>query len=106
MKQCITINQLNELTDKGKERLREWWAKKGLSRGLKDGDGFYTALPILSVGQMIEFLDENRSYPVVNDESGELLSGCIEIKNATIWWDEETNLCDALWEACREVLSG
>ncbi len=130
MKQNITIEQLNELSDKGKERLRDWWKPTGLeliiyqfSKGWEETenypDGEYgclvepdhpenkgNALPRLSIGQMIEFLDEYDPSSI-GAEGG-------------YWWDyvltisdnqivpsggyNENFLCDALWQAVKEIL--
>ena len=88
MKQNITTKQLNELSKKGKERLRKWWKS---SKGdiftwhdgykIEDGLNWYVDVvvedgekqevlypsgkktkryPLLSIGQMIEFLVEKQ----------------------------------------------
>jgi len=84
MKQHITIKQLNELSEKGKERLRKWWKPAGEGGEVYVSDnktfiycpacsGEYHPMekgttrkypsglvekyyPLLSIGQMIEFL--------------------------------------------------
>lgn len=130
MKQHITQIQLNQLSDKGKERLRDWcyntfiqydddqvlmylpdeeggegriiggnWdqeitlytlvsgdVKPYLQQKLKNYEG--RMYPLLSLGQMIEFLDDNR------------------IVNCYINWDMAPGyeLADALWETVKEVL--
>jgi hypothetical protein len=158
MKQHITIDQLNELSEKGKERLREWWKPEVgdwfitrysslyyiygrpddndedygepqlLTRQETDsgyygwdlGDTFpneesqesgysYTgdqkargieilkdALPLLSIGQMIEFLEEHKFLRKSHWENTD--------SNATeVAWIH--NICDNLWEAVKEVLN-
>jgi len=171
MKQHITLKQLNELSEKGKKRLKKWWKPKegdwvytpdwyedepiyakdanwdygkiydedgkqiGISAptpeikrwkkvkqkgyewlyGITDEDGDLISvgkadLPLLSIGQMIEFLDENVGHPHWEFErSHGIDSHGWEIE---IWGImEEDNfrkggreLCDALWEAVKELL--
>jgi hypothetical protein len=141
MKQHITIEQLKELSEKGKERLRKWWepkkydlivthsdylGKDGFQIGffvsdygyLNSGyriDGEYTngyrekndCLPLLSIGQMIEFLEEHEFYNFLSIEK----TGT----NWTVWIEEadltrdkvgryQSELCDALWEAVKLVI--
>lgn len=140
MKQFIAIEQLNELSDKAKGKLREWWEPKAgdwfygtygdrdvdneyydnfsiwiLSPYPTDG-GFYgaslneeedaapdkNALPLLSIGQMIEFLDTK-------------VKPCYELRKIDLMWliditldkfyqSKDYELCDALWEAIKYIL--
>ncbi len=106
MKQHITVKQLKELSDFGKGKLRKWWGK-----GKQKKNAYWWTdklnLPLLSIGQMIEFLDE---------QSGEDISSYSERAGNvhtvgkpwhhwfTIHWDKEYDeLCDALWEAVKEI---
>lgn len=100
MKQHITAEQLNELSEKGKKKLRKWSQNLDSSFDLtEDNDN---GLPLLSIGQMIEFLQQHhlKTDPMnmTITYSSSLLS----------WWfkDEKQyrELCDALWEAVKEVL--
>ena len=161
MKKNITVNQLNELSEKGKERLREWWKPKEgdwvyttwrefgskgefvIFEDKTDDDGLFIdysnedfypnadsisenkLLPLLSIGQMIEFLDEhNNLYAINSPQKGELNKGDLQHKNDDKFWNDrdmanpydwqvEKNsvgsfnskeLCDALWEAVKEIL--
>lgn len=120
MKQNITNDQLNKLSEKGKERLRKWWFKEGIGKGKKDGTGYYVALPLLSIGQLIEFLDEH-----INTSTTKIIITTGLRKNewfprAEKWAvgyggnDEmvkisrhnyfKNDLCDALWQAVKEIL--
>ena len=140
MKQTITVKQLQELTEEQKERLREWWV-------VREGDRFFAkgkwediagesapgcvesydfdgeswdkkdCLPLLSVGQCIELLEEK--YPngisfhsdwgdcsevwivLVQDTQGDDPPDSF-IDRITITRDHE--LIDALWQAVKEVL--
>jgi len=90
MKQYPTIKQIDELSKKGKEALWQWRIKQKI-----DGTyqwGRFKTLPLLSIGQMIEFLEESQV-----GEGGEVL-----IEWSEAYGDEE--LCDALWLAVKEVL--
>jgi hypothetical protein len=95
MKQNITTKQLNELSEEGEERLREWIVDH--SEYYPDWDAQWP-LPLLSIGRMIEFLGD-----VVIDVDlvdGELNGG--GYINETM--DDGLQFCDALWEAVKEVL--
>jgi hypothetical protein len=121
MKQIITVEQLMELTEEQKQRLRELWKREF-------GDVFYITdykdnkeaqmqvmdrvwqlivkdyrkefLPLLSIGQMIELLIQHH---------GEYWSDSISKINGTtysknIYFTYEDELCDALWQAVKQVL--
>lgn len=140
MKQHITPEQLQELSEEQKERLRRWWV-------VREGDRFFAkgkwediagesapgcvesydfdgeswdkkdCLPLLSVGQCIELLEEK--YPngisfhsdwgdcsevwivLVQDTQGDDPPDSF-IDRITITRDHE--LIDALWQAVKEVL--
>lgn len=119
MKQHIEVTQSNELGDKAKERLRGWWRPQvgdfwnddGYERCV-DSDykqGIYDN-PLLSIGQMIEFLDENKEeFDVIYKTRNEWGVGSYErdgyngdfIYSFVEYCDE---LCDALWEAVKDTL--
>jgi hypothetical protein len=101
MKQHITPDQLNELSEKGKRRLIQWYNLKKID-DLKNKTGDAPKTPLLSIGQMIEFLEETTKYQLHilrrtvdwkiihgKQQYGKVLGG---------------ELCDALWEAVKEVL--
>lgn len=109
MKQRITFEQLNELTDEQKEQLREWWKPKvgdfyiWHSEGMKSEGEFLAtddvgpwadeeagqyAIPVLSVGQMIDILHARNSG----------------FGNHHIDFDWEGELCDALWDEVKQLL--
>lgn len=136
MKQNITKDQLNELTDKAKDRLNKWWKPKegdrfyttdphsfiGLDEEIKesivcpemqwDEESFVTVnddlgkdyYPLLSIGQMIEFLDEykqNKEWKIEKttyDERGGWFWS-VDGKKQYV-----RSLCDALFEAVKEIL--
>jgi len=155
MKQYITAKQLNELSTKGKERLRKWWKPKEgdclywikpqCTWWLVQYDGTYmyddiesiekftetnneekAFLPILSIGQMIEFLEEKAHFIRLHDtihsrsekqglvtmsaDKGWTLESAFDDKNKDyLNWRtdikiEKKELCDALWSAVKEKL--
>lgn len=110
MKQHITSDQLNELSDKAKNKLwkmaephdyefNEMGAnvcnRCGNFQSIPDFPG--KCLPLLSIGQMIEFLVDNNS-PMIKNDMGTI--GSFE------WVAGSEELCDDLWEAVKEVLEG
>ncbi len=134
MKQHITIDDLNQLSEKGKEKYINtfWFTHNGEPIDfVEDGrtGKRYTKsnlpvedYPLLSIGQMIEFLDENIGKRKI------ILSTGLTFSNDEIVWfprkekwvvgygleDERVEesktkyykdeLCSALWEAVKEVL--
>lgn len=103
MKQHISKEQIKELSDKGKERLREWVIKSNLSRDdskfiyYKFSNDTYGYLPLLSIGQMIEFLGEDIHF-IRREETGWRLD------TKYCEYEDYEELCDALWEAVKQVL--
>ncbi len=136
MKQRISAEQLNELSDKGKEKLRVWWKPKWhdifvwTDKAVKDkrlsvtkkdlkeprnmlwtnyseespelfrdrNDG--NILPLLSIGQLIEFLDDKRDRQL---QIGKCKDGW-NLPEERVHEDETKELIDCLWRACKEVL--
>jgi hypothetical protein len=125
MKLHINQEQLNELSDKGKERLREWWENSDLYPELDD-DFVHLYIPegnmypLLSIGQMIEFLDEysKKDWKIDTNFHDDLINckdhlGLHEYEvrwandKGQIGFVSESNiLSDALWKAVKEVLEG
>lgn len=126
MKQHITTKQLNELSEKGKEKLRKWWqpkmgesaynteAKKRVvidayheSMVAAHGKAYwYVFLPLLSIGQMIEFLGDNKIklFFVFSKQLGWKNNGT-HTSSITLEKHGKEKLCDVLWEAVKEVLN-
>lgn len=98
MKQHITIEQLNELSDKAKEKLREWWEPEEYpfyddEREMQD---LYEMFPLMSIGQMIEFLDYHNRQPQLN-------FALVDTLHTGKLFPPDF-MCDALWEAVKLVL--
>ena len=108
MKQHITSEQLAQLTDLQKEKLREWWEPQDEDMVEQQG-----LLPLLSIARMIELLAERLArithipaspkhparwhvivYVDVHDNK------VIPLREITA-----PNLTDALWQAVKEVLA-
>lgn len=128
MKQRITIEQLRELSDTELAKLKEWWEPMNgdaytNSEGYEVGGGencvfFIDEIegnrivygdyicvwnieevdPLLSIGQMIEFLGDNEAL-----ESD--FNGSTVIRTDTCPPEYNyTSICDALWEVVKKVL--
>src|SRR5258708_757804 len=115
MKQHIMPVQLNELSEKNLKKLQEWWKpQKGdlhtklpifdraiifsYSDGMI-GDNNY---PLLSIGQMIQFLDENTKYEFhIFRRMVDWKIIYEEMQYGKILGQE---LCYSLWDAIKESL--
>jgi hypothetical protein len=117
MKQRITIEQLNKLTHEQKERLREWWNPNvGDFILLTNGEEFVLSftppehlyntyklegnLPLLSIGQMIEFIQEKK--PLKSISKARFDKWTVNIETSTLGYKDE--LCDSLWETMTRIL--
>src|SRR5438045_465365 len=95
MKQHITIAQYNALSSEAKKILIAWY-KNNLNKhygGYEEEETKQMIIynyPLLSVGQMIEFL---------MDHTPPRKLGVRELS-----WLDDTELCDGLWEQVKEVL--
>lgn len=129
MKQRITVDQLKELSPEQQERLRERWKEW---RKPEEGDRFATpehehfigetdgmggtfqlydykyALPLLSIGQLIQLLKEHDKCLSITH-----LMNYTDGKNYWCWqvelrhlnaWEKSYELVDALWEVLKEIL--
>lgn len=101
MKQHITIEQLNELSEKGKEKeqiYRENWYKT-VYKG--DQVNRWSQHMFWNIGQMIEFLEHNHLDQIehVVHWTGNICEWRVNKK------EKKEEICDALWEAVKEVLN-
>ncbi|HEC65799.1 MAG TPA: hypothetical protein ENI23_10915 [bacterium] len=81
--------------------------EKGIEKMHGDGEGnwvHFSNLPLLSIGQMIEFLDENKELTTEYIAKSGLLTPSNIDSFKKISWKPNTELCDSLWEAVKEVL--
>ena len=135
MKQYITEEQLEELSEKGKKRLLRWYkpsigdsyfvvwfgskVENYTAESLKElgrNDGLYIKWPLLSVGQMIKFLGWDdmeihkgspptyymrKKYPDRVNQRWFVQDG--DYENAGKCF-EGFSICDALWQAVKDVL--
>jgi hypothetical protein len=95
MKQHITLSQLNVLSEEGKRR---YWAYSK-NRGWRRPDSDYD---LWSIGQMIEFLDEKRKGKWFLHTQDRILYWGENNEYSYDYYDSE--LCDALWQAVKEIL--
>lgn len=113
MKQHITVEQLRELSDKGKRKLKNWFKKTygydlveeitgqpGKESCIICGLPYYT----LSIGQMIEYLMETNNYfsDSYIDDSFEHTISTVNYGELELGWRGE--LCDKLWELVKNDL--
>ena len=98
MKQHITIEQWNELPPSGQVKIRKLWRNNGQEVNL-------LGVNDINIGQMIEFLDEqNENFDVIYRYKGGWEVGSKDHNDILAFSDKE-ELCDALWEAVKEVLN-
>jgi len=97
MKQNITADQLGELSEKGKLHLWSWSKTRGRFGMVASLNKFEYPLPLLSIGNMIEFLEDVSIHKWYG-------RWYVEPKNMNEIVKRE--LCDVLWSACKEVLEG
>jgi len=118
MKQTITVEQFDELGNKQKQALRDWWKPRPGDHAYFDGrykvmieaDSPFVGTfdvnyyPILSIGQMIEFLMETNNY-IQDSYIDDSYKNKIQVGDygvLGIGWDGE--ICDTLWKTVKEVL--
>lgn len=93
MKHYVTVDQVNELSTKGKERFIEWYNgknfldKQGSLEFIKSRPKW---IPLPSIGQMIEFLGDEYIHAI--HEYG------------SVEWVSADKVCDDLWKKVKEVL--
>lgn len=121
MKQHISVEDLEMLTEEGKSKLREWCKTcRSLQDEIFEG-GYDPDSMNLSIGQLIEFLDEHDGNVVESIEQYKNIYWSVVISNKysasdTKWLNKDgeevfskmfhsNELCDALWDACVEVLN-
>ena len=118
MKQNVTIEQLQELSPKAKEKLIALTSWDNLPHGaqmLLHNADFYLS-EFLTIGKLIEFLDEGKYFKEPDDTDSYDVQVVWRIsylqppgkdlrkKSFGIEWNEGIELCDALWEAVKQIL--
>lgn len=88
MKQNITYKQWRSLSQEAQYKLQAWWKLR--------------TPPLLSIGQMIEFLRENDFNAILFQKDKVVVADYVYGEIRAI--SSNIELCDALWEACEEVL--
>lgn len=99
MKQHITVEQFNELSEKGKERFFNWLREKDY---LSQKPFLEEDVWIVDIGLMIEFLDEHTDISLesqIDVEEDEYYN----LK--AVLWDRKKEPCDVLWEAVKKLLA-
>jgi hypothetical protein len=108
MKQKITTKQVQELTAEQQQRLRAWWTPQEgdyIADGNHEEMIYYLngirkskVLPLLSLGQMIEWL---HTADVLQIEKASPTSWAVKMNEAE---SRDPELCDALWEMLKQVM--
>ena len=99
MKQRISVEQYKELSELAKRKLEIWCEEKRYGAEI-DGD-FIPAVQ-LSIGEMIEFLDEEYgSWYMESWQDWHIIS---TQNNKDLLLAKENELVDALWKATSEIL--
>ena len=101
MKQNITIGQYNELSYKGRGKLYMWTKHKSFEF-LSIPEFTIITIPLLSIGEMIEFLDQNHDHGFPNIEP--TYDGKISLYEDPTGKYTKVELCDALWEVVKLIL--
>lgn len=112
MKQNITASQLDELSVEAREKLHKY-LKIETESGL-DWPAKYYQTVLLTIGEMIEFLSEKAmggyDLKIIINEVGCSIWKCIgnlqdnTLSKLNTSEDGVPELCDALWEAVKEIL--
>lgn len=93
MKQHITVEQLNDLSEKQLRNYLKWIDEKYYrSSGVWNEN-------LISIGQMIEFLYQNETVVIESEDRESPHMGWIVNKKY-----RAVELCDALWQFVKEVL--
>lgn len=95
MKQYITYEQLNQLSHQGKQKLHEWLQNR--QEWTPDPRPILIDWVTLTIGQMIEFLDDH-GVDYYDAFVKEWKSDGMEDRYPA------SELCDALWNAVKDVL--
>jgi len=114
MRQRITVENLAELSPEQQEKLKVWWGEhqqKGdvficLGNDFLSGkefawDGhnkpFNLAIPLLSIGQILQLLDDLTEEP-------SLKNGNLRLSINRSMWLGNSRLVDSLFQAVKEIL--
>lgn len=115
MKQHITAEQLNELSTVAKNNLDNWFARQPYQYTItavqKIGKtGFKNHTPLLTIGQMIEFIQElsNNKTDYIDNYFDHQIHGNGRTgydTDLSIGWSGTIELCDVLWKMVSQILN-
>jgi len=103
----ITVEQLNQLSEKGKEKIfKYWWDKQdefdkyveNHAEGYFDDYKKFPSSKWFSIGQMIEFLKEH-----YYEDWDFIVNNTLDIYKDE--YNHQKEIVDYLWEAVKEVLN-
>lgn len=109
IKQNITSQQLEELTDYQMEKLFDyWWNDEVKPRNkhtpteyIEYGIGTKYKLPLMSIGDMVEYLYyKNCNIQITHDN---YMATELNVNFTNVYYESE--LCDVLWKAVKEILN-
>jgi len=101
MKQHITPDDIQQLSEEGQANYLKYFAGKDDSELVGNISGKIIH-PLLSIGQMIEFLDERvKCLSCMKNQQEGADEWIVAYVN---YLHKNKELCDALWEACKSVL--
>lgn len=108
MKQHISDKEIDELSPGSLKKIQTWCQKKIKSGEASDDTQriVWKGVLFLTIGEMIEFLDEHGNFGMSRVETQDPLVDVWELDSNDEWIIEAQNkeLCDALWEAVKEML--
>jgi len=109
MKQHISEDQLNELSEDGKLKLSQWLQdKKYVSYSINEwGPGQEVKRNMPNIGQLIEFLEESGWFNIDGSYQYHIhvdYDGWHVRKEGSDACYAEGELCDSLWQAVKKVL--
>lgn len=109
MKQHISFKQFNELSQKAKNKLTTWLDKKMYEElegtafvVVKDDHPEYRVMQRVTIGRMIEFLDEHGGFMSKHIWRGQ--EGWVFDSYDDWSLDRTKELCDALFEPVKQIL--
>ncbi len=111
MKQHITARQFHELSHNNQDKIKSWVAGLYQQEAEEQNPMCFVSISplvqsdwLLNIGQMIEFLDEHsKDFGLrLHKHNGKLLTDIDPMIKDEI--EDEPELCDALWEAVKEIL--
>jgi hypothetical protein len=100
MKQHITKNQVNTLSDDAKKKLE----KSKITGNYEVACYEDICVPLLSIGQMIQFINENYRDDWSILFGRDIVMAGKQLEEWVHWHKSGNGVCDTLWSICKEIL--